>query len=316
MAEVLVASSPSTISILHPQDPYQSMAPQPMSAPRGVPRGARSLAYYGPPISQYQLQNVPIVRPGQLQRHSVGQYIQVAHPDSSSSTTSTDSTSSNRSSRYAVSKDDSIVGMKQRPGFRDTRVASNQAASMSTPDLSLAATPQQHQEQAKPSPDRYHRLSRRFDNVAQADPVKQRPLSTSFAQTIQPEQIHTVPRPQAVRVASYDDSVSGTAARYKRRSFAGRPDSFVATNPITSPVNANATALTWSQVVAGRHNVQGPLPPPQPLNLATLRPQSMSDLRMLTQPPNFVCRSTTFAYHLTHIEPPLLVWCPTLTGGG
>jgi hypothetical protein len=191
--------------------------------------------------------------------------------------------------------------MKQRPLYRDTRVAANQAASMSTPDLTLAVTPQQRQDAAKPSPDRYRRLSKRFDNaIAQPEPPLQRPVSMSFSQAIQAEPVLAAPRPQSLRVSSYDDGVLGPASRYKRRSLVGRPDSFVATNPVTSPVNANATALTWSQVVAGRHNVQGPLPPPQPFNrnFAALRPQSMNDLRVLSQQPPFVSCTYVFLHNI------------------
>jgi hypothetical protein len=287
MADVLVAPSASTMTMLPHQDPYQGVPAQSMGNQRIVPRPARHSMYYGQQIPQYGgFHDAPVMRPdpravAQLQRQSMHQYSRVAHPDSGSSTTSTVSTSSNHSARYAVSKDDLIVGMKQRSFTREPRVSGNAAATVSSPDLSLAnGSPEVK------SPDRYRRLSKRFDNASIQQPDLKRPMSMPLESKARQEHL-PLPAPRMqIRTSSYDDSM--VASRYKRRSLVGRPESVVvAPAPVTTQVNASA--LTWSQVVAGGHNVQGPLPPPGAnRSLTNFRPVSVGNLRGMQNHPGAV----------------------------
>jgi hypothetical protein len=282
MADVLVPASPGSMTMLHSQDPYQNVPTQPLNGSRVVARGTRSSVYYGQPIPQYQFQSAPILRQDARaqNRHSLNHYVRTTDPDSSSSTASSASSSSNQSASFARSADDSIVGVKQRQSLnRDIRAPSNVAATRSTPDLTIIPP----QDAVKPSLDRYRRLSRRLDNNSSSLPVEapkiQRP-SSSMGFTPSKDKLSAA-RPPAMRQASYDDSALASASRYKRRSLVGRTEPLVTPPPVTSPVNASV--LTWSQVVAGRRNFQGPLPQPVAVDrdLRNFRPLSMNDLRSL-----------------------------------
>jgi hypothetical protein len=279
MAEVL---APISSTMLHTQDAFQPPSSQPnISAHRSsqVPRG---LAYpqtgyrTGPsaPISPYAFQSTPPLR---QDRHQVSTYTSVPsrpgvtfrppYQDSSASSVSSTSSSSNRSvPGNHGSIDDSILALKNRQTLRDSRISSNMAASLSTPDLAL---PSRDAHEVKASPNRYHRLSQRFDNP----PVKQsaneaarpaQPVAAPPAQLNRP----TVDRNATVasrppiggRTGSFDDAMipAPNSARYKRRSFINRVDSSQAIVPV-----APVMAPTWSQVVTGKYSHQGPLPPPQ-----------------------------------------------------
>jgi hypothetical protein len=290
MAEVLAPiGSSSTMTIPYSQDAFQNPNPSGLTAARRqLPRNSvynqplPNMGYRGPssvPISPYAFQTTPQLKqdvrpsPNSSSKPPAGnEYFRPPYQESSASSTSSTSTSSNRShgSPFAVSKDDSVLGARQRQSFADNRVSHNMVASLSTPDLSMPSN-----EPSRPSPDRYRRISRNMDNVnssnlpqsADSSPML-RPVSAPFLQRENPQPFSdgfNVKRASmGPRTGSYDDFNVGTnAARYKRRSGIGRVDSNSPIQPLPSPVQI--APPTWSQVVAGRHNFQGPLPPPQQL---------------------------------------------------
>jgi hypothetical protein len=288
MAEVLAPiGSTSTMTILHPQDAYSSSNQAGLSAARRqMPRNSmynpQLSGYRGPssvPISPYAFQATPQlkqdVRPGttptsKQPMNQQGQYARIPYQDSSASSTSSTSSSSNRSAGpYALSKDDSVLGTRQRHSMVDTRTAHNMVASLSTPDLSLPS-----HETVRPSPDRYKRFSRSYENTPpppqqgyDASP-KIRPVSAPLGIPHDQRSLNEPPNVNRLsmgpRQGSFDDlGPTMNATRYKRRSGVGRIDASTPMHPVASPINASVP--TWSQVVAGRHNFQGPLPPPAPL---------------------------------------------------
>jgi hypothetical protein len=274
------------MTIPYSQDAFQNPNPSGLTAARRqLPRNSvynqqlPNMGYRGPssvPISPYAFQTTPQLKqdvrpsPNSSSKHPPGNdYFRAPYQESSASSTSSTSTSSNRShgSPYAVSKDDSVLGVRQRQSFIDTRVSHNMVASLSTPDLSLPS-----HEPIRPSPDRYRRISRNMENVpsnhlpqsADSSPML-RPVSAPFLQRENPQPLHDGFNPKRAsmgpRTGSYDDfNVGINATRYKRRSGIARVDSNTSIQPLPSPVYV--AAPTWSQVVAGRHNFQGPLPPP------------------------------------------------------
>jgi hypothetical protein len=276
MAEVL-APIPQ---MLHTQDAFQPppqagiSAHRSSQAPRGVVYPQTSYRTgSSAPISPYAFQSTPPLRQDRHQ-HPMSTYKAVPsrsgatfrppYQDSSASSVSSTYSSSNRSvPGNHGSIDDSVLVIKNRQTLRDNRVSSNMAASLSTPDLSLPS-----QEVAKASPNRYHRLSQRFDTPpAKAASEAARPVQPVAAPPAQLER-PTVDRNSIVvsrppiggRTGSFDDTMSPApnSARYKRRSFINRVDS---SQPIAQA--APVMAPTWSQVVTGKYSQQGPLPPPQ-----------------------------------------------------
>jgi hypothetical protein len=276
--------------MLHtPQDAFQpppNQSNMPGHRASQVPRGAiypqTTTMSYRPapaaPISPYAFQTTPPLRQDPRLGHQMATYKQVPsrpgvsfrapYHDSSASSVSSTSSSSNRSipGNRVASIDDSVLAVKNRQLLRDHRISTNMAASLSTPDLSLPS-----HDAVKSSPDRYHRISRRIET----SPIQQfanetirpvRPVSTPNGRIDQPavfdrnSLVITRP-PVGGRTGSFDDSLSPApnSARYKRRSVINRVDSSQIIPPM-APVNV---APTWSQVVAGKHNFQGPLPPPQ-----------------------------------------------------
>lgn len=226
-----------------------------------------------------RLSAAPVLRqpPNQLFRHP--------YQDSSASSTSSASSSSNRSGGpYHISKDDSVLSTRQRQSFPDSRFSRNIIASASTPDLSLPSN-----FEVKPSPDRYKRSSRVMENVPpvngsqtpdqspQLRPVSA-PLASNSDHRSLSDSLATKRLSLGLRSDTFDDYGAPTnATRYKRRSGIGRTDSSPAVQSIATPINASAP--TWSQVVAGKHNIQGPLPPPQYVRPQHLRSSSYEDSR-------------------------------------
>jgi hypothetical protein len=297
MAEVLAPiGSTSTMTMLHTQDAFQAPNQAGLTATRRqLPRNsmynqqAPQVAYRRPtsvPISPYAFQSTPQLRQDFRQgaapvfkqpMNQQGHYIRAPYQDSSASSTSSTSSSSNRSigSPYALSKDDSVLGTKHHHSFIDTRVSHNMAASLSTPDLSIPA-----HDGVKTTPDRYKRNSRNMENVhSPTAPIpgfdsspQLRPASAPFIPKEYQRPVNEISNPKrfsmGARASSFDDfSVGTNATRYKRRSVVGRVENSPIVQPVASPVNVSVP--TWSQVVAGKHNFQGPLPPP----VLPVRPQ-------------------------------------------
>ncbi|KAF2665835.1 hypothetical protein BT63DRAFT_459413 [Microthyrium microscopicum] len=306
MAEVLspIVSSTSTMTILRsPQDAFQSPSPNQahMTAPRPGQQTRNSMynpqlaqmAYRAtPPVgsSPYTFNNTPVSR--QDRRKSAGPVLKhqgnlsqrpLYTDSSSSSNVSSASSSSQRSNHYTLSKDDSMIAYQQKQNMVQNRLS---VASLSTPDLSLAS-------QVKPSPDRYRRQSRLVENTPLAQDSRQH-----FNDTQRPVQPITAPippfsvkpqqelNPAPILVAptarqSNGEETNSPAARYKRRSTANM-DSSPVLRPVSSPVNAVpvTSAPSWSQVASGKHNIQGPLPPPAPYSRPVhMRSNSSGDNR-------------------------------------
>jgi hypothetical protein len=197
-------------------------------------------------------------------RHSMGPTVGYQYHDSSASSTASSSTSSNRSlaGRYAVSKDDSVLGIKPSHALGDTRSSTARIASFSTPDLSMGSF-----EAPRMPAQRYHRLSRQFDagppspqlpQSAQQSPTRPALQQASSSQA-RPRSAEGSPELQARQGSPEDTTNRVQNSRYKRRSVV-KPDSSPVVGPV--PFNANSSAPTWSQVVSGVHNMQYPLPPP------------------------------------------------------
>jgi hypothetical protein len=277
MAEVL---APISSTMLHTKDAFQPASNQsniPGHRSSHVPRG---VVYPQPayrtapaaPISPYAFQSTPPLR--QDTRHQVPTYKAVPgrpgvsfrppYQDSSASSVSSSSSSSNRSvPGNHGSIDDSVLALKSRQTLRDNRISSNVAASVSTPDLSLPS--HEAHEVAKAFPDRYHRISRRFDNPPVLQPAKEaarpaQPAAAPERPAVDRNSIVVSRPPLGGRTGSFDDAhlPAPNSARYKRRSFINRVDSSQAIVPV-----APVMAPTWSQVVTGKYSTQGPLPPPQ-----------------------------------------------------
>jgi hypothetical protein len=299
-----------------PSDAFQAGPPgQSHLAPSRVSQMPRNtmynthiagMGYRGPsalPVAPYAFQSTPHLRQenrtlsAPVYRHSMGPppSSRYQQEDSSSSSTASTASSSNLSSvgQHHTSKDDSSVGIKQRQTLRDNRHSTALVASLSTPDLSLGAY-----DAIKASPDRYRRISRRFEEVT----------NPSSSQQIQDTQV--VPRPllptqvslgsqQTVgnafsdtRQGSYDDATGSrqqSSTRYKRRSV-GKMDAGPApVVTIASPINSSVP--TWSQIVAGRHNPA--LLPPSHRPVRHVR-SSSGDLRGSSPRPSSVSTSRGF----------------------
>lgn len=284
MAEVLApVGASSTITMLHSApDAFQtSQAAQSHLASAHVSQINRShmynpqlasLGYRGSsvPVSPYAFQSTPHLRHDN-RTHSapsgkpVGQALQSRHSlyDSSSTSTASSSGSSHRSfaGNHVQSKDDSLVGIRHhRAGRPEDRNSMALIASLSTPDLSLPSF-----ETVKPSPDRYRRASRRFDNlISTPQPMPQSPESQQRPSTTPNGAYATAQASKNAsgasnggsshnRHGSVDEaSASRNSARYRRRSL-GNMETIPTITPVpaSTPTPTHSPTPTWSQIAAG-----------------------------------------------------------------
>jgi hypothetical protein len=265
------------------------------------------MGYRGPsalPVAPYAFQSTPHLRQDSrtlsapVYRHSMGPppSSRYQQEDSSSSSTASTASSSNLSSvgQYPASKDDSNVGIKLRQTHRDNRHSTALVASLSTPDLSLGSY-----DATKASPDRYRRISRRFEEVTNLPGSQQVQDTQAGARPHLPTSVSSGSQQTAgnafsdTRQGSYDDASGNrqqSSTRYKRRSL-GKMDSGPApVVTIASPINSSVP--TWSQVVAGRHNPA--LLPPSHRPVRHVR-SSSGDLRGSSPRPSSVSTSRSFS---------------------
>jgi len=214
-----------------------------------------------PQVAENKRMSAPVLAKTNAVNHLRNQKF---YNESSSSSVSTASSSSNQSSHYTLSKDDSTIGFRQR---QNGKVSTNMAASLSTPDLSIAHN--QASQAPKPSPDRYRRPIRQPENASPPGDQKSqerkqiRPTTAPIPPYSHRSTSDFTPRPQLVSPQNAEDTITtggSTSSRYKRRSVANLD------SPVTAPSlpPPNLPGPSWSQVVAGKHNFGGPLPPPGP----------------------------------------------------